>query len=174
MNPQGEECFIQALEAVKTGGIGFCKAARIYGVNNRTLWLEYKKRGYPISRPSIKSRMVKQENLSPSPTPNNDDSTMENYDHITQQQQAQAALNMQVPPQSETPTPILCSAPHSMNVMSFLDARHMDFPHSMGRQARFSDVGNNGPSGNQGQAGGQPSVNVNPTMNLQGINFNSI
>lgn len=28
----------------------------MYGVNNRTLWLEYRKRGYPINRPSIKNR----------------------------------------------------------------------------------------------------------------------
>lgn len=56
INPQGEENFVRALEAVRFGGIGFCKAARMYGVNNRTLWLEYKKRGYPISRLSIKNR----------------------------------------------------------------------------------------------------------------------
>lgn len=55
-NPQQDENFIAALEAVRTGGLGFCKAAKIYGVNNRTLWLEYKKRGYPITRPSTKSR----------------------------------------------------------------------------------------------------------------------
>lgn len=56
INPQAEENFVRALEAVRFGGIGFCKAARMYGVNNRTLWLEYKKRGYPISRLSIKNR----------------------------------------------------------------------------------------------------------------------
>ena len=55
-NPQQDENFIAALEAVRTGGLGFCKAAKIYGVNNRTLWLEYKKRGYPITRPSSRSR----------------------------------------------------------------------------------------------------------------------
>ncbi|XP_064213637.1 protein tramtrack, alpha isoform isoform X3 [Tribolium castaneum] len=60
INPQGDENFIRALEAVRFGGIGFCKAARLYGVNNRTLWLEYKKRGYPNFRLSIKNR--KQEN----------------------------------------------------------------------------------------------------------------
>ncbi|KAL1130930.1 hypothetical protein AAG570_012171 [Ranatra chinensis] len=55
-NPQQDENFIAALEAVRTGGLGFCKAAKIYGVNNRTLWLEYKKRGYPVLRPSTKMR----------------------------------------------------------------------------------------------------------------------
>ncbi|KAK9891494.1 hypothetical protein WA026_014731 [Henosepilachna vigintioctopunctata] len=56
VNPQSEENFIKALDAVRNGGIGFCKAARMYGVNNRTLWLEYKKRGYPNFRLSIKNR----------------------------------------------------------------------------------------------------------------------
>lgn len=56
VNPQGDENFIRALDAVRFGGIGFCKAARMYGVNNRTLWLEYKKRGYPNFRLSIKNR----------------------------------------------------------------------------------------------------------------------
>ncbi|KAL3283824.1 hypothetical protein HHI36_017995 [Cryptolaemus montrouzieri] len=56
VNPQSEENFIKALDAVRFGGIGFCKAARMYGVNNRTLWLEYKKRGYPNFRLSIKNR----------------------------------------------------------------------------------------------------------------------
>ncbi|KAK9499691.1 hypothetical protein O3M35_002693 [Rhynocoris fuscipes] len=56
-NPQQDENFLAALEAVRSGGLGFCKAAKLYGVNNRTLWLEYKKRGYPISRPSTKIRM---------------------------------------------------------------------------------------------------------------------
>lgn len=56
INPQGDENFIRALDAVRFGGIGFCKAARMYGVNNRTLWLEYKKRGYPNFRLSIKNR----------------------------------------------------------------------------------------------------------------------
>uniref|UniRef100_A0A0A9XPR6 Protein bric-a-brac 2 n=1 Tax=Lygus hesperus TaxID=30085 RepID=A0A0A9XPR6_LYGHE len=64
VNPQMEENFIAALEAVRSGGLGFCKAAKIYGVNNRTLWLEYKKRGYPL-RPSTKSRamVAEQQNM---------------------------------------------------------------------------------------------------------------
>lgn len=190
VNPQGDENFIRALEAVRSGGIGFCKAARLYGVNNRTLWLEYKKRGYPVSRPSIKSRVVKQEpNLSPSPTPpmnaGNDD-TNENYDHMAAAVAAAqtAALNMQIPPSSDTPTPSLMCTPHhagtaggatthpTMGVMSFLDTRHMDFPaslHSMSRQ-RYIDA--TGPGGGAGAG----TINVNPAaaMNLQSINFNSI
>lgn len=42
------ENFLRALEAVRTQGIGFCKAAKMHGVNNRTLWLEYQKLGYPM------------------------------------------------------------------------------------------------------------------------------
>lgn len=63
INPQGDENFIRALDAVRFGGIGFCKAARLYGVNNRTLWLEYKKRGYPNFRLSIKNRNQPQSQL---------------------------------------------------------------------------------------------------------------
>ncbi|KAK2577391.1 hypothetical protein KPH14_003505 [Odynerus spinipes] len=67
-NPQADENFIRALDAVRYGGIGFCKAARMFGVNNRTLWLEYKKRGYPNNRPSLKSRVKQEVNSSPPPT----------------------------------------------------------------------------------------------------------
>lgn len=53
--------FLRALESVRFDGIGFCKAARMHGVNNRTLWLEYQKLGYP----SKKSRkMQKTEKLN--------------------------------------------------------------------------------------------------------------
>lgn len=48
------ENFIRALEAVRCEGIGFCKAARMHGVNNRTLWLEYQKLGYPMKKPRKK------------------------------------------------------------------------------------------------------------------------
>lgn len=192
VNPQGDENFIRALEAVRSGGIGFCKAARLFGVNNRTLWLEYKKRGYPVSRPSIKARIVKQEpNLSPSPTPptNATDDTNENYDMAAAVAAAQtAALNMQIPPAAETPTTpsLMCTTHHSgsgsastasaathptMGVMSFLDTRHMDFPaslHTMSRQ-RYIDAN----VANSGSSAG--TINVNPAaMNLQSINFNSI
>lgn len=67
-NPQADENFIRALDAVRYGGIGFCKAARMFGVNNRTLWLEYKKRGYPNNRPSVKSKVKNESNSSP-PSP---------------------------------------------------------------------------------------------------------
>lgn len=44
----------QAIEAVRQG-MGFLRASRIFGVNNRTLWLEFQKRGYPSGRNRIKS-----------------------------------------------------------------------------------------------------------------------
>ncbi|XP_033158372.1 longitudinals lacking protein, isoforms J/P/Q/S/Z isoform X3 [Drosophila mauritiana] len=186
VNPQGDENFIRALEAVRTGGIGFCKAARLYGVNNRTLWLEYKKRGYPVSRPSIKARVVKQEpNLSPSPTP----STNQGDDNTNE------TLGMQIPPQAETPTPsLMCTSHHAglgsgagslpaggnshpaIGVMSLFDPRYMDSPgnvHSMTRQRYIEATG--GGAG-AGTGAGTGTINVNPTtaMNLQSINFNSI
>lgn len=190
VNPQGDENFIRALEAVRTGGIGFCKAARLYGVNNRTLWLEYKKRGYPVSRPSIKARVVKQEpNLSPSPTPstNPGDDTTE-------------TLSMQIPPQADTPTPssLMCTPHHAgiggsgagslpgagnshpaIGVMSLFDPRYMDSPgnvHSMSRQRYIDATGGGGAGAGAGTGTGAGTINVNPTtaMNLQSINFNSI
>lgn len=53
---QDSENFSLALEAVRSGSLGFCKAAKIYGLNNRTLWLEYKKRGYPTIRPPVNAK----------------------------------------------------------------------------------------------------------------------
>ena len=44
--PQENENFKMALDAVMNKGVGFCKAARIFGVNNRTLWLECRKLGF--------------------------------------------------------------------------------------------------------------------------------
>ncbi|KAL4717723.1 hypothetical protein ACJJTC_000872 [Scirpophaga incertulas] len=100
-NPQSEENFQRALEAVRFGGIGFCKAARMFGVNNRTLWLEYKKKGYPNNRPSIKSR-IKREHTTPPP---------EHKDEMPQPEQQMA---------------LLCP-PHPVPV-SFIDSRPIDFP----------------------------------------------
>lgn len=167
VNPQGDENFLRALEAVRFGGIGFCKAARMYGVNNRTLWLEYKKRGYPISRPSIKNRIKLEPNMTPPPastTPTNEENTsMENYEHNLTPAQQQSTINMSsVPPPTETSTSIMCPPhAHPMGVMSFLDTRHVEFTpglHQMARQ-RYPDG----------------AVNVGPTaINLQGLNFNSM
>lgn len=164
VNPQADENFLRALDAVRFGGIGFCKAARLYGVNNRTLWLEYKKRGYPISRPSIKSRIKTEPNMSPPPassTPSAEENTMENYESNVQQ----PAINMAIggPSSSETSTPIMCPPHHPMGVMGFLDTRHVDFSaagiHQMSRQ-RYQDT---------------TTVNMNPgQVNLQGLNFNSM
>lgn len=162
VNPQGDENFIRALDAVRYGGIGFCKAARLFGVNNRTLWLEYRKRGYPISRPSIKNRIKLEPNVSPQPpsTPTaKEENTMENtYEHIPT-----TPSNIQMPivaTTTETSTPIMCPPhAHSMGVMSFLDTRHVEFPASIHpMRQRYPDA--------------SP---VNPTaINLQGINFNSM
>lgn len=98
-NPQAEENFQRALEAVRFGGIGFCKAARMFGVNNRTLWLEYKKKGYPNNRPSIKSR-IKREHVTPPPK--------------------------EEPPQPDPQMALLCP-PHPVSV-GFIDPRPVDFP----------------------------------------------
>ncbi|CAG9558588.1 unnamed protein product [Danaus chrysippus] len=100
-NPQAEENFQKALEAVRVGGIGFCKAARMFGVNNRTLWLEYKKKGYPNNRPSIKNR-IKREHITPPPEIKED------------------------PPQLEQQMALLCQPPPVP--VSFIDPRPMDFP----------------------------------------------
>ena len=177
VNPQGDENFLRALEAVRFGGIGFCKAARLYGVNNRTLWLEYKKRGYPISRPSIKNRIKLEPNLSPPPSTTGDDNSLEHYDAtlspainmtLQQEQQEQQGNNGSNSAVATTSsTPLMCPPPHAhpMNVMGFLDTRHTDFTttvagiHQMSRQ-RYPD--------------GQ-TVNMNTgAVNLQGLNFNSM
>lgn len=100
-NPQSEENFQRALEAVRFGGIGFCKAARMFGVNNRTLWLEYKKKGYPNNRPSIKSR-IKREHTTPP-----------------------RELKEEAPPPD--PQMALLCPPHPVPV-SFIDSRPLDFP----------------------------------------------
>ncbi|XP_035444432.1 protein bric-a-brac 2 isoform X3 [Spodoptera frugiperda] len=89
-NPQSEENFQRALEAVRFGGIGFCKAARMFGVNNRTLWLEYKKKGYPNNRPSIKSR-IKREHTTPPPEHKEEQ-------QLPEQQMALVCPQHQVPP----------------------------------------------------------------------------
>lgn len=101
-NPQAEENFQRALEAVRIGGIGFCKAARMFGVNNRTLWLEYKKKGYPNNRPSIKSR-IKREHTTP-PLDHNEKPVL----------------------QPERQMALLCP-PHPVSV-GFIDSRPLDFP----------------------------------------------
>ncbi|CAG2053379.1 unnamed protein product [Timema podura] len=110
-NPQADENFVRALDAVRFGGIGFCKAARMFGVNNRTLWLEYKKRGYPVTRPSLKSR-VKQEISSSTGGANN-----------TNQQMAPSQSNMAPPSQPMGPPPAV------VNMSGFLDSRPNEFVH---------------------------------------------
>ncbi|XP_012275183.1 longitudinals lacking protein, isoforms H/M/V isoform X2 [Orussus abietinus] len=121
-NPQADENFIRALDAVRYGGIGFCKAARMFGVNNRTLWLEYKKRGYPNNRPSLKSRVKQEVNSSPPPA---------------------SSTSQPVNPQSPTPmgppttphsthnthsthTMLTTHSPHAM-LSGYIDSRHTDY-----------------------------------------------
>lgn len=115
INPQADENFVRALEAVRFGGIGFCKAARMYGVNNRTLWLEYKKRGYPINRPSIKNR-VKQDFGS----------AMEN-------QAQNQVVQLDSPPEQQQ---IICTPPQPIDMVSA--AFSNEFPEDM--RARFHDT----------------------------------
>ncbi|XP_032678832.1 uncharacterized protein LOC116847682 [Odontomachus brunneus] len=122
-NPQADENFIRALDAVRYGGIGFCKAARMYGVNNRTLWLEYKKRGYPNNRPSLKSRVKQEVNSSPPPPP--------------------PPAPPAQPMNSQSPTPMgppttphsthnthsthtMLTSPHTM-LSGYIDSRHTDY-----------------------------------------------
>ncbi|KAK0178779.1 hypothetical protein PV327_007633 [Microctonus hyperodae] len=119
-NPQADENFIRALDAVRYGGIGFCKAARMYGVNNRTLWLEYKKRGYPNNRPSVKSRAKHESATTPPPQ-----SSSQSVD-------SQSPTSMGPPPSTphtvHNPHSMLTShTPHPM-LSSYVDGRHIDYP----------------------------------------------
>lgn len=159
-NPQADENFVRALEAVRFGGIGFCKAARMYGVNNRTLWLEFKKRGYSNNRPSIKSR-VKLETPSPPPPMNNATS-----------QPLAPPQSLSAPPEdihqtggsnsadSSPGVPVMCPPPsgHTMGgVMGFLDTRHVEFSPAVARP-RF-----------------QEPIAMNQTpINLHGVSYSNI
>ncbi|XP_076383332.1 BTB-protein-VII isoform X1 [Megalopta genalis] len=120
-NPQADENFIRALDAVRYGGIGFCKAARMFGVNNRTLWLEYKKRGYPNNRPSLKSRVKQEVNSSPPPA------------QSAQPVNSQSPTPMGPPttPHSthnthSTHTMLTTHSPHTM-LSGYIDSRHTDY-----------------------------------------------
>lgn len=120
VNPQSEERFIKALEAVRSGGIGFCKAAKIYGVNNRTLWLEYKKRGYPNFRLSIKNRKNENQNDTLITNENNADNSkvdklcIEKTEHTEQSEYKLEQL-------SDNPAHI--AGP----IVGYFDNKHMDF-----------------------------------------------
>nr|XP_022918169.1 protein tramtrack, alpha isoform-like isoform X2 [Onthophagus taurus] len=146
LNPQADENFIRALEAVRFGGIGFCKAARIFGVNNRTLWLEYKKRGYPINRLSIKNRKTKDFHSNQSVEGNQQESDQPQNQQQTQNQQSQ---NQQTQSQTIVPTTssatttssptqetteVIISNPIAMISSAFLEGRPVEiapvFPRS--------------------------------------------
>lgn len=120
-NPQADENFIRALDAVRYGGIGFCKAARMFGVNNRTLWLEYKKRGYPNNRPSLKSRVKQEVNSSPPPA-----STAQPVNS-----QSPTPMGPPTTPHSthnthSTHTMLTTHSPHTM-LSGYIDSRHTDY-----------------------------------------------
>lgn len=154
VNPQADENFVRALEAVRFGGIGFCKAARMYGVNNRTLWLEYKKRGYPTLRMSIKNR----------------NSTKQEYAQQQQQHQVQPENNEHtqtivtsssaIIKQDEHP--VICSTATSQPVAlissAFLEGRHVDVT-PMLQRSRYVDAA---------------VVNQQPPVSYQGISFEQV
>ena len=121
-NPQADENFIRALEAVRYGGIGFCKAARMFGVNNRTLWLEYKKRGYPNNRPSLKSRVKQEVNASPPPSATSGQPV---------NSQSPTPMGPPTTPHSThnthpTHTMLTAHTPHTM-LSGYIDSRHGDY-----------------------------------------------
>lgn len=146
INPQGDENFMRALEAVRIGGIGFCKAAKMYGVNNRTLWLEYKKRGYPNNRLSIKNRKpeIKQEQLGST----NESMTQGGEESPPTLSTSNSAGNELV----------VCTTSHPMAMVSgaaFMEGRHVDLSPVLQRP-RYLDAA---------------FINAQQTLNLQGINF---
>ncbi|XP_025603046.1 longitudinals lacking protein, isoforms H/M/V isoform X4 [Athalia rosae] len=120
-NPQADENFIKALDAVRYGGIGFCKAARMFGVNNRTLWLEYKKRGYPNNRPSVKSRVKQEVNASPPPAQLSQHINSQSPSPMGPPSTPHSALNAHT-----THTMHMAHTPHTM-LSGYLDNRHSDF-----------------------------------------------
>lgn len=171
VNPQADENFLRALEAVRFGGIGFCKAARMYGVNNRTLWLEYKKRGYPTLRMSIKNRNVVKQEYPPhqqqQPQQHHQQVQPENNEH-QQQQHAQTVVtssSSRVLKQDSS----VCSAPPNQPVAlissAFMEGRHVDVP-SMIQRPRYVDGGvvNQHP----------PPPPPPPTVSYQGIGFEQV
>ncbi|XP_045461828.1 protein tramtrack, beta isoform isoform X2 [Harmonia axyridis] len=140
VNPQSEERFIKALEAVRFGGIGFCKAAKLYGVNNRTLWLEYKKRGYPNFRLSIKNRKIETQN-----DVNISEKIDENKPHIEHQEYKLEPLSNNAVNLAGT-------------VVGYFD-KHTDYTHMIQRM---------NPTGSMSQQA--TSINGYPTVNFDQIN----
>ena len=145
INPQSEENFLRALEAVRFGGIGFCKAARMYGVNNRTLWLEYKKRGYPVTRPSLKAR-VKQ---------------------ILPTSMLPPVSNQMEPPPNVAATSIMGPPPPAthMQVGGFLDSHHVEFVHPQGPAATSRQRSQQDNTGNLSNASSNTHHDVNSSYN---------
>lgn len=161
VNPQADENFVRALEAVRFGGIGFCKAARIYGVNNRTLWLEYKKRGYPTLRMSIKSRNgPKQNYTSQQQHQRHEQPQPESNDQRQQHTQTVATSSSSIIKHDEQTN--VCSAPPSQPVAlissTFLEGRHVDVT-PMLQRPRYVDAS---------------VVNQQQSVSYQGISFEQV
>lgn len=131
VNPQADENFIRALEAVRFGGIGFCKAARMYGVNNRTLWLEYKKRGYPISRLSIKNRKQEFSQQNQQSTDVSNNATVANNTPTNPPP---------IPTSQENNEQYCISNPVTMISQAFLDGRPVDIA-PVFQRSRYFDGG---------------------------------
>lgn len=162
VNPQADENFIRALEAVRFGGIGFCKAARMYGVNNRTLWLEYKKRGYPNFRLSIKSRKQESESSSQSvsstPPPASTSSLPPPPPPPPNQQQQTSSQQHQQELVKQDCEPILCTTSnHPVALISgtFFDGKPVDLGPVLQRP-KYLDAA---------------IINAQQAINFQGINY---
>lgn len=117
-------------------------------MNNRTLWLEYKKRGYPNFRLSIKNRNCKQETVS----------TSETNETEAQPEQQQEQLASVVTKQEGDA--VVCGPNHPVALISsaYLEGRHVDLAPILQRP-RYLD-----------------SAIVNPQHSLAfpGINFEQV
>lgn len=151
INPQADENFVKALDAVRYGGIGFCKAARMYGVNNRTLWLEYKKRGYPNFRLSIKNRNSKQETV---PIAETNESEAQTDQQPEQQQQLASTVTKQ---EGDS---VVCATNHPVALISsaYLEGRHVDLSPVLQRQRYLESA----------------IVNPQHSLAFPGINFEQV
>lgn len=167
VNPQADENFVRALEAVRFGGIGFCKAARMYGVNNRTLWLEYKKRGYPTLRMSIKNRNnCKQEYSQQQQQHQQQQTQAENSDQQRQQHTQTVVTSSSTTIIKQDEHPVVCSAaapppgqPVALISSAFLEGRqHVDVT-PMLQRPRYVDAA---------------VVNQQPPVSYHGIGFEQV
>lgn len=128
----------------------------MFGVNNRTLWLEYKKRGYPNTRPSIKNRVKQEVPTTPSPKASPSDSIGGGGDGG---HGSTSTVNLEIP------SPHMLCPPGMGGVLgNFLDGRHVEFSSGVsagGRTQATSVLTTAAPS---------PQTHIN----LHGIHFNSM